>query len=396
MRRILPNVRSFVIELIRLLLSCMIPVKKGKVLFESVPDYSDNSRAFSDYILKHTNYCVLWSVTNAYKYQSNDRIRFIEKNGGTSLRGRLAFIYHTVSSQYLFSTHAAFLFANKRKQTYVCLWHGMPLKKIGALVDSANKYYINNAKYILSASKYYTPIFEKCFNRRTDDILPVGIPRNDWLFGDSKVLEKLEITVNQDEKLIVYLPTFRKKNVAEKGATDPNLFKEGLFDFSCDDVVRELDEQLRLLHIKLIIKPHPADKNQPRNQDYQNIKIIPHSIFDDNDVQLNQLLHYTDALLTDFSGVFIDYLNLDRPIGFVLTDLADYTEQRGFLFDKPLEYMPGAKIYNKEDFLSFCKDVFSEKDTFKAERKRLQPIYNDFTDDKNCERLALFLGLTLS
>ncbi len=38
-------------------------------------------------------------------------------------------------------------------------------------------------------------------------------------------------------------------------------------------------------------------------------------------------------LVSDYSSVAIDYLLLDRPLGFTLDDYEAYTESRGWVFD---------------------------------------------------------------
>lgn len=360
-------------------------------MFQSLPDYSDNSRAFSDYLIKNTDYKLLWSVTDPKKYKSTDRVAFIEKDGGKTLTGKLRFIYHTVSSEFLFSTHGGFLYANRKHQTFVCLWHGMPLKKIARLQDSSMNHYLNNARYILCTSSYYIPIFCKCFGKQENEIIPIGIPRNDLLFYESDVLDKLQLTINEGEKLIVYLPTFHSTDYYSD--SKENIVKNTILDLSTDESIRNMNDFLRSINVKLVIKPHPAEANKLSKSIYSNIFIIPHAEFDEKDIQLNSLLHYADALLTDFSGVFIDYLLLDRPIGFALSDVANYTTSRGFLFDNPLDYMPGMKIYNNQDFRCFCKDVAEGNDRYSQDRVRLKNVYNDHFDSNNCKRLVDFLKL---
>ena len=388
-------VRHSLVELTRWFFSVIIPVKKGKIILQSYPDYADNSRAFSDYLIANTNYHLYWSVSNASTYSNTERITFIEKDGGGSLIEKIKFIYHTVSSQYLFSTHAAFFYANGRKQSYICLWHGAPLKKIAVLQNPANKNYLSNTTGLLCSSNYYVPIMAKCFGWDKERIIPIGIPRNDWLFKETKALEKLCITKDEQQKIIVYLPTFRKTSITSACDSNQDVYKIGKIDFSSDDTLRQLNEYLTSIRVKLIVKPHPADPNQQEKIGYSNIIVLPHKRLVEQDVQLNQVLHYADALITDFSGVYIDYMVLDRPIGFVLSDLSEYTSNRGFLFDNPLEYMPGMPIYNETQFMQFCKDVSENIDEYKTERERMRHIYNDYHDAYNCKRLAQYLGMQI-
>lgn len=375
----------------RSILSFLIPIKKGKIMFESYPDYSDNARAFSDYLLEFTNYKIIWSVRDVKKYKNTDRIRFVEKDGGHSVLGKLKFIYDSVSSQFLFSTHGSFYYANRRNK-YVVLWHGMPLKKIARLQDNHYHSYLDNASYILTTSKYYIPIFQQCFGKQREEILPLGIPRNDFLFHENKSLEVLGIKKHTGEKMIVYLPTFRTANGDARSDSKENVF-DSVLDITTRESRAKLNVFLKKLSVIMVVKPHPSDVVVLDEHRLSNLVIIPHGVFADKDVQLNHLLHYADALLTDYSGVFIDYLNLDRPIGFVLTDIAAYNKNRGFLFDNPLDYLPGMQIFTKYDFEKFCDDVSKGYDGFKAVREKLRSIYNDYSDDNNCKRLANYLCL---
>lgn len=388
--------RGNVLKIIRLLLSCLIPVKPGKILFQSDPDYSDNARAFSDYLIAYSDYKMIWSVEDPSRFMSSERVRFIEKDGGKSIIGKLKFIYETVSSQFLISTHGAFLFANKRNQTFVCCWHGMPLKRIAAWQNPDNKNYLNNTAFILSTSKYYIPILAKCFGKKESEIAATGYPRNDWLFQDSDVLERMGLELKQGHKLLMYLPTFRKTGQGGKESDskkDP--FKNSLLDFTSEKKLDELNDYFGKRNIVMVIKPHPFESNQLGFHKLSNVLVVPHQFFLDRDIQLNNVLHYTDALITDFSGAYVDFLNLDRPIGFVVADLEDYGTNRGFVFDTPTTYMPGMKIKDEKDFMDFCDMVSRGVDSYKEERHKVLPIFSDYQDGDNCKRLAQLLKLNI-
>ena len=93
--------------------------------------------------------------------------------------------------------------------------------------------------------------------------------------------------------------------------------------------------------------------------------------------QLNSLLSNVDILLTDFSSIYVDFLLLDRPIGFVLEDFDSYSNSRGFVFDSPLEYMPGEPISSLEDLKKFLHDVvILKKDIFKEKRLEVNQQFN--------------------
>ncbi len=389
---LLKSIRHIGICVVRWILSILIPIKNDKILFQSIPDYSDNCRAFSDFLIENTTYHIYWSVKEACNYQSNDRITFIETDGGRYLIDKIRFIYHTVSAKFLFSTHEAFLFANTHRQKYICLWHGTPLKKIAVLQNPNNKNYLSNASFILCSSKYYVPIMARCFGRREDIILPLGYPRNDWLFEESSILSDLGISVGKDEKLVTYLPTFRRTSAESEGDSKKDVFSSGLFDFYDKSNLMKLNDYLKKIGVVLVVKPHPADVNQLEYNVLSNVAILPQSYLSEKDLQLYHLLHYSDALLTDFSSVYADYLNLDRPIGFLLSDISDYSSNRGFIFDNPLDYLPGVKLFNEADLIAFLEDVSNNVDVTKHERDNQSYIYNDYRAG-NSKRLFDYLGL---
>ena len=98
-----------------------------------------------------------------------------------------------------------------------------------------------------------------------------------------------------------------------------------------------------------------------------------------------------DCLLTDYSSIYFDYLTLDRPIGFFVGDLAQYT--RGFLVEDPLAWMPGEKIEDFSGLLAFLADVSAGRDDHGPARKELRDKVDPYQDDENCRRIAENFGL---
>ena len=125
------------------------------------------------------------------------------------------------------------------------------VKSIMQNTDNSN--YLNNSSYILCTSKYYVPIFQQCFAKPKDEILPIGIPRNDLLFQETDVLEKLGIEKTNGEKLIVYLPTFRKTSQHDKGDSEIDVFSNSLLDLSNDDSLEKLNAYRSSLKIILLV-----------------------------------------------------------------------------------------------------------------------------------------------
>ena len=91
------------------------------------------------------------------------------------------------------------------------------------------------------------------------------------------------------------------------------------------------------------------------------------------------MLGYSDALITDLSSVYIDYLMINKPIGFFMNSVKSYS--RGFNIENFEEYLPGEKIYSIEDLERFVENICYNIDTYEDERMRINGILNPPKDN---------------
>ena len=128
-------------------------------------------------------------------------------------------------------------------------------------------------------------------------------------------------------------------------------------------------------NIVLLVKLHIQQKEYKIDFSlFQNVKRISNEDFEKNEVQLYEFLALTDGLISDYSSVAVDYLLLDKPIGFALDDYEAYKECRGFVFENPLEYMPGHHMYSINDLKNFLSDIGSGQDIYKAQREKVKKV----------------------
>ena len=113
----------------------------------------------------------------------------------------------------------------------------------------------------------------------------------------------------------------------------------------------------------------------------------------EKDIELTELFKISDALITDYSGVYYDYLLLDNIIGFTVDDFEEYKKKKGFVFDNIEDYMAGEKIKNIEDLYKFIDNVIKSNDLYKKERNEMKIKFNKYLDAKSSERLAKYLKL---
>ena len=149
----------------------------------------------------------------------------------------------------------------------------------------------------------------------------------------------------------------------------------------------ELNDFCKKNRILIVIKKHylqiPYDFGE---NVLTNIIYLENKDLDENQVQLYEFIHYADALVSDYSSVAIDYLLVDRPLGFTLDDYHAYTESRGWVFDDPLEYMPGHHIYDMDQFKQFLLDVKSGQDDYKEQRAAVRAKTHNVCENY-CQRV---------
>ena len=87
---------------------------------------------------------------------------------------------------------------------------------------------------------------------------------------------------------------------------------------------------------QIIVKLHPFDllNDGDVHIDHESIRLLTSAQWEATGIQLYDLVAASDALITDISSVFIDYLHTGNPIGIMGFDGARYT--RDTLFDHGL------------------------------------------------------------
>ena len=178
------------------------------------------------------------------------------------------------------------------------------------------------------------------------------------------------------DKVILWLPTYRNE---EKDFPTPVLTERQAL---------ELNEMLKLRNAKLIVKIHPLQKLSGEMKKYSYIEFVTQEQLNKSEMTVYSLLRAADALITDYSSVYFDFMMLDRPIGFTVDDIEEYKKNRGFVFENPYDYMPGYKISNYGDVLSFIEDVIEGNDRYAKERRELNKKINFYNDGKSCERVV--------
>jgi len=334
------------------LINKVVLKRENYILFTSYPDMSDNSYAFYEYMLKDyaDNRLYIWLV------EPNFTIKNIESLQHTKIISKKSILgfYYYCRSKYIFYTHGLYNgIGNSKNQIVVNLWHGMPLKNIGYL---DNKLEFPEANFTIATSPFFQRILSKAFKQPLEQVLVYGQPRNQYLLTkDINILKKFGLGENSYKNVIAWLPTYRKSNfgdIRNDGIT------QDLLPLVNKNELKTLDSYFGKKKIFCFIKLHPMDTLTKKDFDtYSNIKVLTNDDFKKESVQLYSFLANIDALITDYSSVYIDYMLTKKPMGFVIPDIDSYKDNRGFTFDHALERLPGKIIQTYSEFEDFISQV---------------------------------------
>lgn len=265
--------------------------------------------------------------------------------------------------------------------------HGIPLKSTkGKIVV------YKDTDYVLSPSASTDDIICEQYDADKKQILTCGAPRTDCLFqegNDQKLADFL--CLDQYKKMILWAPTFRvHENYSRRDSEKQYCF--GIPLLEQDEDYKELLNALKKRNILLVIKPHIHEElSELTVNEADHIRILKQDILDELDSNVYDLMKLADAMITDYSSIGFDYLLLDRPIGYTIDDMEQYTI--GFSVPDPLDYMPGMKMKKIGDLLVFMDSVAYNRDDYAEERKKLKNRLHTYQDGNNSKRLLELLGL---
>jgi len=358
--------------------------------------YSDNSRFIYEYALQNDDSLNVYWMCKTLQLKKEMEKMGLPACYSLSLKGLYlhltasrVVLSHSVHWEY----YPVFLSSNtKRIQT----WHGTPIKKIGYdNVLSEKRFYrdwisriifyynIDHFDLVLSNSEFFRKIYASAFRTDIARILVTGSPRDDGLVkgaGDSsgKIMNQgnqaSQLEAKKLEPLtILYAPTLRGAAYSKFQG-----FKLGGWDFTV------VDECLGKLNANLYVKLHPAQvmiQNDVLAIDRcDNIRYIPAG--DDlinHDMEIG-------ILITDYSGIYFDFLLTGKPIFFYIPDEQEYLKYDRDVYMSSDELSPMLPARDLNTLLNQLSG-YVESDSFDFGRlQKLKSQFHSFSDGKNSER----------
>ncbi|MEI2717887.1 MAG: glycosyltransferase [Candidatus Nanopelagicales bacterium] len=312
------------------------------------------------------------------EFSGNSRVKFVRHRSTTYYR-------HLATAGYLVN-NATFPppFSKRPGQVYINTWHGTPLKKMGYGMPNGatgTRNIIRNflaADYLVSSGPFMTEqmyaIDYRLRNIFRGRVVEAGQPRTDRQLavgaGEAAIAALADTGLPvRGKKVMLYAPTWKGESFYRPSDTSAEVA----------EVVRSLRSGLGPDWV-VLAKVHQVVYDAARESG--NLA----GVLVDNDIPTNLVLAAADALVTDYSSIFFDYLSLDRPILFYLPDLADYSESRG-LYEPP-QRLPGRKAVTLDDLTRLCTDLAADlPDDSIALRREWRATYAPLDDGGATRRL---------
>lgn len=292
-----------------------------------------------------------WNSPFRSELQSHPRVKFV--------RHRSAKYFETLESVEFLVNNATFPaeFIKRPEQTYLNVWHGTPLKKmgydvVGGAEDARN--ILRNflaADFLLSQNSFMTEQMYlsgyKLTNVFRGAIIEEGYPRTDAMFGlDAGHLARVALgnrgIETKGRKVLTYAPTWRGESFYRPNA-DASRLKSTL---------KALRSLPGLKDWAILLKAHQVIVDQLVDDPEFAEFLVP------NDVPANEVLAITDVLVSDYSSIFVDYLATGRPVAFHIPDVDSYSSSRGLYIT--VDELPGPVSTTVEDLCDHVSTIVEQ------------------------------------
>lgn len=338
--------------------------------------YNCNPKYLSEYMVKNCpDWDIVWALANPEKYEING----VRKVKFPSVR-----YFYELSTCRVFVTNLRMLkhFQKRKGQLYVQTWHGCPgIKMIEKdAEDTLPANYIKMAKkdssqmdVLLCGCQKFIDIYRNCF-WFDGPILPYGSPRQDIMFDDNgQVVKKVKevLSIGDNEKILLYAPTFRKDSTLEYYNLD--------FNKTSTVLQQRFGGKWKIL---LRLHPNIAHLSGKLSKGLDNI--IDVSSYD----EIQELLLVADVVISDYSSLIFDYAVTKRPCFLYTPDLFSFThsDRRSYFNIQNLPFPCSNSLEELYESIS----SFSES-KYKKDLESFWDSVGSFDDGHACERVVNYI-----
>lgn len=141
---------------------------------------------------------------------------------------------------------------------------------------------------------------------------------------DPSAFERLGL---RPRSYVLWMPTFRS-STSEHGRSwqDAPTLSGRRPDGRSPDATETLAGLARDAGVEVVVKPHPADSDRFERS---GMRVLTTEEIFEAGMSLYQFIGASAAMISDYSSVWVEYLDLDRPLLLYCPDIAEYLTGRG-------------------------------------------------------------------
>lgn len=265
------------------------------------------------------------------------------------------------------------------------IWHGMPVKRISTQDPGFYKRFSHRSNLreyrrysaMFVTSKRMAEVFALTFLLPIDRVRITGQPRTDVIYDEPLPLEPLfDPPLPAHSKRILYAPTWRDGQPV-------HLFP---FEHESDEWMEPLQAFLEKHDAVMFVRTHRNDTGQLKARDRRLVPLQGDLVADITDV-----LGSFDALITDYSGIFFDFLFFDRPCVFMPYDIEIYQESPGFCIPYD-ELVVGPRVATSAELFSALEAALERPDEYGERRRAVREMIHAYVDTGSTDRVLAFLA----
>ena len=259
------------------------------------------------------------------------------------------------------------------------------------ILDPESPYYMgvekvgHEYKYIIGTSEIAIRLIMPEMTLPYKRYVNLGMCRNDNVLNGDKcewlkneIQDKISYPI---KKVILYTPTHRdyesKLSIANK---------RSILGFNYDS--RTFGDFLKNKGIIFICKLHPKQNALVVESDLPEGLILHKA---DSRYGLTELMQISDALITDYTSIYFDYLLLDKPIIFNFYDLDIYKRERGVPCDPMSAISAGEIVENEEQMKRALCNLDTNMIEYKQMRSYVRNMFFTNQDTNTCTRVYNFI-----
>lgn len=373
-------------EWIKKILICLfrrMPLRDD-IIMESHPDFSDNTFALYEYFLRqgvnkrHRIHWALYDKGHAVpELPENVDTFYLDASGIRQMAKRFFVLYR---SRFIIDCNA-YIHKRRKGQVRIHLGHGM-LIKITENYHKAEK--IGECEAYLVTSPFWYDTFVKKIGLPEAVLLPYGYPRND-------VLVSKEAKKSRFGRYILWLPTYRQHRLHRESAMEM-VYPYGMPEIMDRKELFTLDALLQEKGVTLYFRPHPVQElSLIRKEELHNIQIADDDFLHREKITLYEMLAAAEALITDYSSVYYDFLLTERPIGLTIGDRKEYFKYYDCPFEDMKEAVKGSYIESFAELMNFVSQTAAGENPEAGTLAEMKKRYHAVQDGTSSEKVYHYL-----